>query len=250
MRLPSRSTMQNKQAVYKKILLKFSGEALMGQKDFGIDSGVLQYISEEIIPVLKINVQIGIVIGGGNFFRGANLFKNGVDRITGDHMGMLATLINALAMRDVFEKNNIPCRVVSAIPINGVIEQFDRVKVLEYLQNGHVVILAGGTGNPLVTTDSAMSLRGIELNADLLLKATNVEGVFSADPNKDPSAKLYHHLTYQEALTKELAVMDLAAFCQCRDHNMRLRIFNMRKFGALYNIVVGEDEGTLVERGE
>lgn len=242
--------MQNKQPVYKRILLKFSGEALMGQKEYGIDSAVLQYISEEIIPVVRLGVEVAIVIGGGNFFRGANLFKNGVDRITGDHMGILATVINALAMRDIFEKNNLATVVMSAIPINSIVEPFDRNKAIDHLRNCRVVILAGGTGNPLVTTDSAMSLRGIELKVDLLLKATNVDGVYTSDPTKNPSATLYKHLTYKEALSKELAVMDLSAFCQCRDHNMRLRIFNMRKFGALLNIIVGEDEGTLVETGE
>jgi uridylate kinase len=242
--------MQNKQPVFKRILLKFSGEALMGQKEFGIDSEILQYISDEIATVVKLGVEVAIVIGGGNFFRGADLFKNGVDRITGDYMGILATVINALAMRDIFDKNNLPSIVMSAIPMNGIAVPFDRNRAISYLQKGRIVILAGGTGNPLVTTDSAMSLRGVELKADILLKATNVDGVYSSDPSKNPSAKLYKHLTYKEALAKELAVMDLSAFCQCRDHNMRLRIFNMRKFGALFNIVTGEDEGTLVETGE
>lgn len=238
--------MKNK-PICNRIMLKFSGEALMGANDFGIDSKIINYIAEEIKPLIALNVQLGIIIGGGNFFRGKQLYDHGVDRITGDHMGMIATLLNALAMRDVFEKHNIATQVMSAVSINGIIERYDRHKALLHLENKKVLILAGGTGNPLVTTDSALSLRGIELQADLLLKATNVDYICTTDPRKNPDAQCYQHLTYKEALTKELAVMDLAAFTQCRDHNMKLRVYNMHKKGALVNIILGTDEGTLVE---
>lgn len=237
-----------KNPICNRIMLKFSGEALMGSSaDFGIDAKIINYLALEIKPVIDLNVQIGIIIGGGNFFRGKQLFNDGVDRITGDHMGIIATLLNALALRDVFEKHQIPTHVMSAISINGIIERYDRHKAIAYLQNQKVLILGGGTGNPLVTTDSALSLRGIELQADLLLKATNVDCICSEDPKKNPNAKCYKHLTYKEALEKELGIMDLAAFTQCRDHNMKLRVYNMNKKGALLNIILGDEEGTLVE---
>lgn len=233
--------------ICKRIMLKFSGEALMGECEFGIDSKIINYIADEIKPILALDVQIGIIIGGGNFFRGKQLFKDGVDRITGDHMGMIATLLNALAMRDVFEKHGITTHIMSAVSISGIIEGYDRHNAIEYLQKKNVLILGGGTGNPLVTTDSALSLRGIELQVDLLLKATNVDCICTDDPRKNPNAKCYKHLTYKEVLEKELGVMDLAAFTQCRDHNMKLRVYNMSKKGALLNIITGGDEGTLVE---
>jgi uridylate kinase len=235
------------QPIYKRILIKYSGEALMGETGFGIDSSVIQKIAAEILPLVKMQVEIGIVIGGGNFFRGTSFAKCGIDRITSDQMGMVATVINALAIRNVFNQANINTYVMSAFPVPGIVDFYDRVKALEYLQKKYVIIFAGGTGNPLVTTDSALSLRGIELDADILLKATNVDGVYASDPKVDSHAKLYHKLTYQEALTKELAVMDLAAFCQCRDHKMQLRVFNMHKSKALLNIVLGKDEGTLLK---
>jgi uridylate kinase len=234
--------------MYKRILLKISGEALQGEGSFGIDPQVIGYIAEEIQAISAAGVQIGIVIGGGNFFRGATLFNAGIERITGDHIGILATMINALAMRDIFERNNIKTRVMSATPLGGIIDVYDRRRAIHKLEEGRILILAGGTGNPLVTTDSALSLRGIELKADLLLKATNVDGVYSADPRKDSNAVRYKKLTYKEVLEKELAVMDLAAFSQCRDYNMTLRIFNLRKAGALRRIMLGEDEGTLVSQ--
>lgn len=237
---------ENHLPIYRRILLKMSGEALMGKSQFGIDANVLDRFGKEILEVAQLGVQVAIVIGGGNLFRGAVLSKAGLDRITGDYMGMLATLMNALALRDAFERANMPTRILSAIPMTGIVDHYDRRKAIHHLQKGRIVIFAAGTGNPLVTTDSAASLRGIEINADAVLKATNVDGVYTADPLKDPKAKRYTHLTYKEALEKELAVMDLAAFCQCRDHNVTLRVFNINKPGALMKVVTGGDEGTVV----
>ncbi|WP_264435604.1 UMP kinase [Coxiella endosymbiont of Dermacentor marginatus] len=237
------------QPLYRKILLKMSGEALMGKGTCAIDSAVLNRMAKDITQVYQLGVQVSIVIGGGNFFRGAALQKAGINRITGDYMGMLATLINALALRDAFERSDLPVRILSAIPMTGVANAFHRRKAIHHLQQGCVVIFAAGTGNPLVTTDSAASLRGIEIGADVVLKATNVDGVYSEDPEKNPNAKLYKHLTYQEALEKELAIMDLTAFYQCRDHNIPLRVFNINKPGTLLKVIIGTEEGTLVDRG-
>ena len=231
---------------YKRILLKLSGEALNGEAKFGIDPEILNRLAIEIKELVDLGVQIGIVIGGGNLFRGEALSKIGLDRITGDQMGMLATMMNALAMRDAFVRANIDTRLMSAIPMSGIIDHYDRRKAINKLDAGKVVIFAGGTGNPLVTTDSAASLRAIEIKADLLLKATQVDGIYSEDPNKNPQATLYPHITYNEALKKELKVMDLTSFCQCRDHNLNLRVFNIHKTGALKRIILGENEGTLV----
>jgi uridylate kinase len=234
--------------IYKRIVLKVSGEALAGKSKFGIDSNIIKYIADELIPILDLNVQVAMVAGGGNFFRGSTLFfESGLDRVTGDYMGMLGTIINALAIRDIFERNNIVTTVMSALPQKGITDLFDRRKAIGELEQGRLVVFAGGTGNPLMTTDSALSLRGIEINADLLLKATSVDGVYNADPAKHADAKRFSCLTYAEVLEKELAVMDLAAFAQCRDHNMVLRIFNLHKAGALLRIVLGENEGTLVK---
>ncbi len=236
-----------KQVIYHRILLKMSGEALQGDGHGNINPAVLDRMAKEIAQVLELGVQIGIVIGGGNLFRGTTLAKAGIGRVTSDYMGMLATLMNALALRDAFERAKLATRILSAIPMTGIVDHYDRRKAMHHLQKGRIVIFAGGTGNPLVTTDSAASLRGIEINADIILKATQVDGVYTADPIKNPQATLYHHLTYKEALEKELAVMDLASFCQCRDHGMKLRIFNIKKPNAILNIVLGQDEGTLVE---
>ena len=235
---------------YKRILLKLSGEALAGNSDFGIDPKVIEYIAAEIASVRELGVQIGIVIGGGNLFRGAELFKVGLGRITGDHMGTVATVINALAIRDIFERSGMHTNIMSAIPMSGIVDHYDRRKAIDSLEEGKLVIFAAGTGNPLFTTDSALSLRGIEIEADLLLKATKVDGIYSADPVTDPTAKRYDSLTYDEALKRELAVMDIAAFSQCRDYDMLLRVFNVHKAGALRRIILGEDEGTLVTRGD
>ncbi|MBL4567087.1 MAG: UMP kinase [Porticoccus sp.] len=232
---------------YKRILLKLSGEELMGSEGFGIDPKVLDRMALEIGQLVGIGVQVGLVIGGGNLFRGAALNAAGMERVTGDHMGMLATMMNGLAMRDALDRNNISAHVMSAIPMSGVMEHYDRRKATRYLDSGDVVIFSAGTGNPFFTTDSAACLRGIEIDAEIVLKATKVDGVYSADPMKDPSATMYSHLTYDEVLEKKLGVMDLTAICLCREQDMPLRVFRMSKPGALLSIVVGGDEGTLIE---
>lgn len=232
---------------FKRILLKLSGEALMGSEGFGIDPKILDRMALEIGQLVGIGVQVGLVIGGGNLFRGAALQEAGMDRVTGDHMGMLATVMNALAMRDALERSNIATLAMSAIPMTGVVEHYDRRKAIRAIENGDVTIFSAGTGNPFFTTDSAACLRGIEIEADLVLKATKVDGIYSADPMKDPDAVKYDRLTYDEVLDKKLEVMDLTAICLCRDHNMPVRVFEMEKQGALLNIVVGGDEGTLIE---
>jgi uridylate kinase len=235
---------------YKRILLKLSGEALMGGQDFGIDPAVVKRVSEEIAEVVNAGVQVGLVIGGGNIFRGVSLASGGMDRAAADHMGMLATVINALSMQDGLERAGMTVRVMSALPIHQVCEDYVRRRAIRHLEKGRVVILAAGTGNPFFTTDSAATLRGIELNAELVLKATMVDGVYTADPKKDPDAKRYSRLTFDEVLDKKLGVMDLTAVVLCRDHNLPLKVFDMNKPGALMRIMQGEDEGTLVERGE
>ncbi|MDG1164141.1 MAG: UMP kinase [Porticoccaceae bacterium] len=238
-----------KEKKYKRILLKLSGEELMGKEGFGIDPKVLDRMALEIGQLVGIGVQVGLVIGGGNLFRGAALNAAGMDRVTGDHMGMLATVMNALAMRDALERTNISSHVMSSIPMSGVVEHYDRRRAIRYIKDGDVVIFAAGTGNPFFTTDSAACLRGIEIDADVVLKATKVDGVYSADPMLDSSAELYDHLTYDQVLDKKLGVMDLTAICLCREHNMPLRVFRMAKPGALLNLVVGGAEGTLIEEG-
>ena len=236
-----------KEKQYKRILLKLSGEELMGDEGFGIDPKVLDRMALEIGKLVGIGVQVGLVIGGGNLFRGAALSAAGMDRVTGDHMGMLATVMNALAMRDALERTNISSHVMSSIPMSGVVEHYDRRKAIRYLKDGDVVIFAAGTGNPFFTTDSAACLRGIEIDANVVLKATKVDGVYSADPMLDPDAELYQSLTYDEVLNKQLGVMDMTAICLCREHKMPLRVFRMSKQGALLNLVVGGDEGTLID---
>ena len=235
---------------YDRILLKLSGEALTGSAEFGIDPKVLDRMAMEIGQLVEIGVQVGLVIGGGNLFRGAALSAAGMERVTGDHMGMLATVMNALAMRDALERASISTRVMSAIPMSGVVEHYDRRTAIRHLKDGDVVIFSAGTGNPFFTTDSSACLRGIEINADLVLKATKVDVVYSADPVKDPNAEKYDRLTFDEVLDKKLGVMDLTAICLSRDHNLPVRVFNMNKAEALFNIIVGKDEGTLIERGE
>lgn len=232
---------------YKRVLLKLSGEALMGDQNFGIDPKVLDRMALEIGALIGIGVQVGLVIGGGNLFRGAALSAAGMDRVTGDHMGMLATMMNGLAMRDALERSNIRTAVMSAIPMSGIVEHYDRRRALRNLKDGDVVIFCAGTGNPFFTTDSAACLRGIEIDADVVLKATKVDGVYTADPVTDPSAQKYERLTYDEVLDEKLGVMDLTAICLCRDQGMPVRVFNMNKSGALTRIVVGESEGTLIE---
>jgi uridylate kinase len=232
---------------YKRILLKLSGEALTGQEKFGIDPKILDQMALEVGQLVGIGVQVGLVVGGGNLFRGAALQSAGLDRVTGDHMGMLATVMNALALRDALERSNISTQVMSAIPMSGVVDHYDRRKAIRALGNGDVVIFAAGTGNPFFTTDSSACLRGIEVDAELVLKATKVDGVYSADPMKFPDAIRYDRLSYDEVLDKKLEVMDLTAICLCRDHDMPVRVFEMEKRGALLNIVRGGDEGTLIQ---
>ena len=237
----------NTQPRYKRVLLKLSGEALVGDHDFGIDPRVLDRMALDIGSLIGIGVQVGLVIGGGNLFRGAALNAAGMDRVTGDHMGMLATVMNGLAMRDALERSNIRTRVMSAIPMSGIVEHYDRRRAVRDLKDGDVVIFCAGTGNPFFTTDSAACLRGIEIEADAVLKATKVDGVYSADPYKDPTAVKFEHLTYDEVLDKKLGVMDLTAICLARDHGIPLRVFDMNRPGALTRIVTGESEGTLIE---
>jgi len=231
---------------YKRILLKLSGEALTGEVGFGIDPRVLDRMALEIGQLVGIGVQVGLVIGGGNLFRGAALNAAGLDRVTGDHMGMLATVMNALAMRDALERSNIATQVMSAIPMSGVVDHYDRRKAMRALGNGDVVIFSAGTGNPFFTTDSSACLRAIEVDADLMLKATKVDGVYSADPMKVPDAEKYTELSFDEVLRKELQVMDLTAIVLCRDHEMPVRVFAMEQQGALLNIVRGGEDGTLI----
>lgn len=232
---------------YQRILLKLSGEAL-GVNGVGIDPKVLDRMALEIGQLVGIGVQVGLVIGGGNLFRGAQLNAAGLDRVTGDHMGMLATVMNALAMRDALERARIRTVVMSAIPMSGVVEHYDRRLAIRHLERGNVVLFSAGTGNPFFTTDSAACLRGIEIDADIVLKGTKVDGIYSADPNIDETATKFDHLTYDEVLERQLGVMDLTAICLARDQDMPLRVFNMENSGALRNAVVSEDEGTLVTK--
>lgn len=231
---------------YKRILLKFSGEALLGDADYGIDPKVIGRLADETIAVQRSGVEVGIVIGGGNIFRGEGLAATGMDRVTGDHMGMLATVINALAMQDALEKRGARVRVMSAIKINQVCEDFIRRRAIRHLEKGRIAIFAAGTGNPFFTTDSAAALRAIELNADLLLKATKVDGVYSADPKKDSNAQRFERLSYDQVIERKLAVMDTAAIALCRDHKIPLRIYDMSREGDLMRIMRGEQIGTLV----
>lgn len=244
------SAVDGRQPKYRRILLKISGEALMGENEFGIDPAVIKRVAAEIRELIDLGVQVAVVIGGGNIFRGVSLASAGMERATADQMGMLATVINALSIQDALEGEGLYARVMSALPIHPVCEDYIRRRAIRHLEKGRVVILAAGTGNPFFTTDSAASLRGIEINADVVLKATKVDGVYSADPRKDPNAKRYTRLTYDEVIERKLMVMDATAIVLCRDQAMPLRVFNMNKAGALMRVVMGEDEGTLVEDGE
>jgi uridylate kinase len=237
-------------AVPRRILLKLSGEALMGDSEFGIDPAVMQRIAGEIADLAKRGIQIGLVIGGGNIFRGAGLAGGGFDRVTGDHIGMLATVMNSLAMRDALHKRGMDARVMSAFRIDSVCEHYSRDLAVDHLQSGRVVILSAGTGNPCFTTDSAASLRAIEIAADLMIKATKVDGVYSADPVHNPTAEFYPRLSYDRVLREDLAVMDATAVVLCKEHRMPLRVMNVNVEGALQRVVQGEDVGTLVTSGE
>ena len=231
---------------FKRILLKLSGEALMGEFDYGIDPKVISRVAKEIIELIRLDVQVAVVIGAGNIFRGAGLAQGGMDRVTADHMGMLATVINCLALQDAIEREQQYCRVMSALKINQVCEDYIRRRAVRHLEKGRVVVFAAGTGNPYFTTDSAASLRAIEINADLMLKATKVDGVYDSDPKINPDATLYKQLTYDQVLNDKLKVMDATAIVMCRDNKIPLRVFNMFNQGDLKRIALGEDVGTSV----
>ena len=237
---------QSSTPTWSRILVKLSGEALLGSADYGIDPAVLKRIASDVGEVLALGVQLAIVIGGGNLFRGAGLARAGMDRVTADQMGMLATVMNALALQDALESQGMQARVMSAIRINEVCEDFIRRRALRHLEKGRAVIFAAGTGNPFFTTDTAASLRAIEIEAQLLLKATKVNGIYSDDPVKNPSARHYPRLTYDRVLDERLNVMDATAIVMCRDYRMPLRVFNLGTPGDLLRIVRGEDIGTLV----
>ena len=234
------------QPQFRRIMLKLSGEALMGEADYGIDPKMIGRLAEEIIEVQRAGIQIGVVSGGGNIFRGAGLAAAGMDRVTGDHMGMLATVMNALAMQDAIEKRGGFARVMSAIQIHDVAEDFIRRRAIRHIEKGRIVLFAAGIGNPFFTTDSAAALRAVEVGADLLLKATKVDGIYTADPTKHPDARRYDRLTYDEVIERKLAVMDTAAIALCRDDRMPMRIYDMTVPGNLMRIMRGEPIGTLV----
>ena len=232
--------------VYQRILLKLSGEALLGDEDYGIDPAIIGRIANEVLEVRKTGVQVAIVIGGGNIFRGAGLAESGIDRVTGDHMGMLATLMNSLALQDAMENAGVDARVMSAISVHAVSEDYIRRRATRHLEKGRVVIIAGGTGNPFFTTDTAAALRAIEVGADIVLKATKVDGVYSADPKIDKTATLHDSLCYDEVIEGKLKVMDTNAIVLCRDQKMPIRVFNVFGSGNLIKIVKGEKVGTII----
>ena len=231
---------------YKRILLKLSGEALMGDDAFGINRATIERMVAEIAEVTQMGVQVAVVIGGGNIFRGVAGGSAGMDRATADYMGMLATVMNALALADAMNHQGLTARVMSAIGIEQVVEPYVRPKALQYLEEGKVVVFAAGTGNPFFTTDTAAALRGAEIGAELVLKATKVDGVYTADPKKDPKATRYTKLSFDEAMTRNLGIMDATAFALCRDQKLPIKVFSIFKPGALKNVVQGSDEGTLV----
>jgi len=233
--------------MYKRVLVKLSGEALQGDHLFGIDASKLSRIVQEIAGITELGVEVAIVIGGGNLIRGADLCAAGFDRVTADQMGMLATVINGLALRDAFREKSIPATLMTAFPVASIAQQYDRSKAQDELQQGKVLVFSAGTGNPLVTTDSAAALRGIEIGVDIVLKATKVDGVFDDDPIKNQKAERYQSLTYDEVIAKRLGVMDLTAILLCQEHGLPLRVFNMNKQGALRRIMLGEDIGTLIQ---
>jgi uridylate kinase len=234
------------QPAYRRILLKLSGEALMGPDAFGYHAGTLAGIVAQIREVVELGVQVGVVVGGGNLFRGATGALAGMDRATADSMGMLATVMNALALKDALQAAGVPARVMTAVTIAHVGEPFERDAAVRHLQGGHVVIFGGGTGNPFFTTDTASALRGAEIGAYMMLKATKVDGVYTADPKKDPAAIRYERLSFDEAIARNLGVLDLAAFALCREQRLPLAVFSIFKPGALRRVVLGEDEGTRV----
>lgn len=233
-------------APIKRILLKLSGEALLGELDYGIDPKISSRIASEVAGVVDAGVEIGIVIGGGNIFRGKGLAASGIDRITGDHMGMLATVMNSLAVQDALERAGVTTRVMSAISVREVCEDYIRRRAMRHLEKGRAVIFAAGTGNPFFTTDTAASLRAIEIGADLMIKATKVDGIYTADPVSNPDAQRYDHVSYDEVIERKLQVMDTNAIVLCRDQSMPIRIINLNRPGELQRLIKGESVGTLV----
>jgi uridylate kinase len=231
---------------YRRVLLKLSGEALMGEQSFGISRGTIEKMVEDIAQVVRLKIELAIVIGGGNIFRGVALGSSGMERATADYMGMMATIMNAMALQDAMQRAGLEARVQSALNVEQVVEPYIRPKAMRYLEEGKVVIFAAGTGNPFFTTDTAAALRGSEVGAQIVLKATKVDGVYSADPNKDPSAVRYTRISFDDALARNLQIMDATAFALCRDQQLPIRVFNITKPGALLRAVQGEDEGTLV----
>lgn len=231
---------------YTRILVKLSGEALLGESDYGIDPAVLKRIAGELQDIVQMEVQVAVVIGGGNIFRGAGLARAGMDRVAADHMGMLATVMNSLALQDALESLGLHARVMSAIRINEVCEDYIRRRAVRHLEKGRIAVFAAGTGNPFFTTDTAAALRAIEIGADVLLKATKVNGVYSDDPLRNPAAVRYARLTFDKVLTDKLNVMDATAIVMCRDNRLPLRVFNLNNPGDLPRIVRGEDVGTAV----
>ena len=236
--------------IYKRVLIKLSGEALMADLDYGIDAKMLARVASEITEVVNMGVEVALVIGGGNIFRGAGLVKSGIDRVTGDHMGMLATVMNSLAMQDALEKQGMTCRVMSAIKINRMCEEYVQRRAIRHLEKGRVVIFAAGLGNPFFTTDTAGCLRAVEIGADSVLKATKVDGVYDSDPMSNPDAKRYESLTLDEVLDKNLKVMDATAIVLCRDNKMPLRIFNLNDVGSLPATMKDKTIGTTVKMGD
>lgn len=242
--------MNSKSTNYKRVLLKLSGEALMADQDYGIDANMLARVASEVAEVVNMGVEVALVIGGGNIFRGAGLVQSGIDRVTGDHMGMLATVINSLAMQDALEKQGMQSRVMSAIKINRMCEEYVQRRAIRHLEKGRVVIFAAGIGNPFFTTDTAGCLRAVEVNADCVLKATKVDGVYDSDPMKNPDAKRYQTLTFDEVLDKNLQVMDATAIVLCRDNSLPLRIFNLNDVGSLPAAMKDQTIGTTVIMGD
>ncbi|HEX4583640.1 MAG TPA: UMP kinase [Burkholderiaceae bacterium] len=236
----------NTERRYRRVLLKLSGEALMGEQSFGISRTTIEKMVEDIAQVVRLEVELAIVIGGGNIFRGVALGSSGMERATADYMGMMATIMNAMALQDAMQRAGLEARVQSALNVEQVVEPYIRPKAMRYLEEGKVVIFAAGTGNPFFTTDTAAALRGTEVGAQIVLKATKVDGVYSADPIKDPSAVRYTRISFDDALARNLQIMDSTAFALCRDQRLPIRVFNITKPGALLRAVLGEDEGTLV----
>lgn len=233
-------------AAYKRIILKLSGEALMGDDSYGINHTIMSRIVSEIEEIKKLGVEIAIVVGGGNIFRGMATAKSGIDRVNADYMGMLATVMNALALHDAMKQNGLVPQIQSALHIEQIVEPYDRSRAIRYLENGRVVIFAAGTGNPFFTTDTAAALRGMEMNVDIMLKATKVDGIYSSDPKIDSDATRFQSLSFDETISKNLKVMDATALTLCRDQKLRLNVFSIFKEGALKRVVMGEDEGTMV----